>query len=128
MFKNSEKMVFMQQFISGILHKIILKNCVKYLKPDYRFAGRVTSHRASCQNIKLVYTRTHCSPHSVCKLSEGLPEKLQKNADFNRPTMAGQFPGGYQSPSGHRGNYNSPIIQQHLNQMNVPNQMGMMGE
>uniref|UniRef100_A0A182QRG9 Mediator of RNA polymerase II transcription subunit 30 n=1 Tax=Anopheles farauti TaxID=69004 RepID=A0A182QRG9_9DIPT len=41
--------------------------------------------------------------------------------------MAGQFPGGYQSPSGHRGNYNSPIIQQHLNQMNVPNQMGMMG-
>ncbi|XP_053666740.1 mediator of RNA polymerase II transcription subunit 30 [Anopheles marshallii] len=41
--------------------------------------------------------------------------------------MSGQFPGGYQSPSGHRGNYNSPIIQQHLNQMNVPNQMGMMG-
>ncbi|XP_053675814.1 mediator of RNA polymerase II transcription subunit 30 [Anopheles nili] len=41
--------------------------------------------------------------------------------------MSGQFPGGYQSPSGHRGNYNSPMIQQQLNQMNVPNQMGMMG-
>ncbi|XP_058059686.1 mediator of RNA polymerase II transcription subunit 30-like [Anopheles bellator] len=41
--------------------------------------------------------------------------------------MSGQFTGGYQSPSGHRGNYNNSMIQQQLNQMNVSNQMGMMG-
>lgn len=41
--------------------------------------------------------------------------------------MSGQYPSGYQSPSGHRGNFNSPMMQQQLNQMGVPNQMGMMG-
>ncbi|XP_058818980.1 mediator of RNA polymerase II transcription subunit 30 [Topomyia yanbarensis] len=41
--------------------------------------------------------------------------------------MSGQFPSGYQSPSGQRGNFNSPMMQQQLNQMGVSNQMGMMG-
>ncbi|XP_058453074.1 mediator of RNA polymerase II transcription subunit 30 [Malaya genurostris] len=41
--------------------------------------------------------------------------------------MAGQFPSGYQSPSGQRGNFNSPMMQQQLNQMGVSNQIGMMG-
>lgn len=40
--------------------------------------------------------------------------------------MSSQYPSGYQSPSGHRGNFNSPMMQQQLNQMGVPpNQMGM---
>ncbi|XP_019551595.2 mediator of RNA polymerase II transcription subunit 30 [Aedes albopictus] len=42
--------------------------------------------------------------------------------------MSGQYPSGYQSPSGHRGNFSSPMMQQQMNQMGgVPNQMGMMG-
>lgn len=41
--------------------------------------------------------------------------------------MSGQYPSGYQSPSGHRGNFNSPMMQQQMTQMGVPNQMGMMG-
>ncbi|XP_055596203.1 mediator of RNA polymerase II transcription subunit 30-like [Uranotaenia lowii] len=41
--------------------------------------------------------------------------------------MSGQYPSGYQSPSGHRGNFNSPMMQQQqqgMNQMGVPNMMG----
>ncbi|XP_053695972.1 mediator of RNA polymerase II transcription subunit 30 [Sabethes cyaneus] len=41
--------------------------------------------------------------------------------------MSGQFPSGYQSPSGQRGNFSSPMMQQQLGQMGVPNPMGMMG-
>ncbi|XP_055640428.1 mediator of RNA polymerase II transcription subunit 30 [Toxorhynchites rutilus septentrionalis] len=41
--------------------------------------------------------------------------------------MSGQYPSGYQSPSSHRGNFNNPMMQQQLNQIGVPNQMGMMG-
>ncbi|XP_065083648.1 mediator of RNA polymerase II transcription subunit 30 isoform X2 [Ochlerotatus camptorhynchus] len=41
--------------------------------------------------------------------------------------MSSQYPSGYQSPSGHRGNFNNPMMQQQLNQMGVSNQMGMMG-
>ncbi|XP_055549099.1 mediator of RNA polymerase II transcription subunit 30 [Wyeomyia smithii] len=41
--------------------------------------------------------------------------------------MSGQFPSGYQSPSGQRGSFNSPMMQQQLGQMGVSNPMGMMG-
>lgn len=41
--------------------------------------------------------------------------------------MSNQYPSGYQSPSGHRGSFNNPMMQQQLNQMSVPNQMGTMG-
>lgn len=40
--------------------------------------------------------------------------------------MSGQYPSGYQSPSGHRGNFNSPMMQQQLGggAGGVPSQMG----
>uniref|UniRef100_A0A1Q3F4R0 Mediator of RNA polymerase II transcription subunit 30 n=1 Tax=Culex tarsalis TaxID=7177 RepID=A0A1Q3F4R0_CULTA len=42
--------------------------------------------------------------------------------------MSGQYPSGYQSPSGHRGNFNSPMMQQQLGGgaggVGVPSQMG----
>ncbi|EDS43489.1 thyroid hormone receptor-associated protein 6 [Culex quinquefasciatus] len=41
--------------------------------------------------------------------------------------MSGQYPSGYQSPSGHRGNFNSPMMQQQLGGGaggGVPSQMG----